>query len=207
MDIDFMYCSNCGVPMPPEANFCAQCGKQVVVARDARVPSPAPAPVAVQPDPEPVLTSKTPPASPIASSAAIDPKGQGAKGASGPTDLDLERAASIGCVIYILFVMFGLWTIDLGIRVLVGLLYLGLAFGIWKRSRTAAIIGLVLACTNLVGAVVVVVREAANAPRGNPGSGVSLALFFCLLFFAWIKVLYSAVRSSFAYHRSRSATP
>ena len=198
----------------PGAKFCVQCGKQVVEALEA-IASPVapmlpalpaastPPPVAHPPAPEPVPALETPTAPPVLPDTKIDPQGQAAQRASSIKDAmknsSAAETASLGCVIA------GLGTLifvpaPIGVRVGVFLFYLAVAFGIWKMSRIAAIIGLVLACANVLMAVLVAFE--------NP-SGVITARVAPVAIFSgiWIKWLYRAVKSTFAYHRSRSATP
>ena len=139
-----MYCSNCGVLIPPEAQFCAACGKPA--------PRPdAPASPSELPEPAPVL-AQSPPPLPLAED--IDSKRGTAEPATkvGTKKARIGRffvtAAAIICLVFG-FAMMIFAPIAAGLKLLALLAELGLAFVVWKRSRIRlrTLLVLVVACT------------------------------------------------------------
>ena len=217
-----MYCSTCGFLISSEAKFCAQCGKQVIQAGDAGASSPAPPPIAAPSDSkppsdaEPLSAPPEPAAKQIApaeisvetakgESIAITPAGiSGRTTKGGVTVMDLKTArdatdaASLGTVIAAVISLFNPLA-PIGVRVIMALIVLVIALGVWKLFRTAAIIAFVLACANLLGVFGVLLG----------GEGINKALFAPVLIFLglWIKWTYRSVRATFAYHRFRSTPP
>lgn len=82
-------------------------------------------------------------------------------------------------------------------RVIMSLILLVIALGVWKLFRTAAIIAFVLACVNIVGFAVMIFR----------GYEIKPPLFAPVLLYlgVWVKWSYKSVRAAFAYRRFRSA--
>jgi hypothetical protein len=230
-----MYCSNRGVALATDAKFCPQCGRPVTAPADvAKPPLDLPPVVEIAPAVElapsaepqagsgpPAFPAETPKVSPVFQTpqalqeTKIEPPEQerasSIKGAM--KDSSAAETAAVGCVIAGLGVLIFVPT-PIEFRVGAFVIYLVIAFGIWKMSRVAAIIGLLLACSNLVMALVVifsafnhvpVVRlgEAPPSPAVDAGK-VAPALLFTGL---WIKWLYQAVRGTFSYHRARAAKP
>ena len=172
----------------------------MIASGDPEAPSSAPAPAASQADPKLASPQKTPQAQPTSPEAKIAPLGPTVPRASSTKESmknsSAAETAAVGCVIAGLGVIIFVPT-PIGTRLIALAIYLAVAFGIWKMSRIAAIIGLVIACANVVVAVYVVFNyPSAVDPKKAP------VLIFMVL---WIKWLYQAVASTFAYHRSLSA--
>ena len=75
-------------------------------------------------------------------------------------------------------------------------IYLAVAFGIWKMSRIAAIIGMLLAISNVVVALLVIFADPSQL---DPKYAFAAVLFVGF----WIKSLFSAIQVTFAYHRDQ----
>ncbi|MBA3962487.1 MAG: hypothetical protein H0X40_11370 [Chthoniobacterales bacterium] len=131
--------------IPPEAQFCAACGKPA-----PRPDAPASAPKL--PEPAPVLAQPPPPPLPLAED--IDPKRGTTEPATkaGPKKARIGRffvtAAAIICLVFG-FAMMIFAPIGAGLKLLVLFAELGLAFAVWKRSRIRlrTLLVLVAACT------------------------------------------------------------
>ncbi len=139
-----MYCSNCGVLIPQEAQFCAACGK----------PAPQPdAPASAPKLPEPASVKEQ--AAPLPSAEEVDPKRRPTETATkvpATTNARIGRffvtAAAIICLVFG-FAMMIFAPVAVGLKLLVLLAELGLAFAVWKRSRIRlrTLLVLVVACT------------------------------------------------------------
>lgn len=138
-----MYCSNCGVLIPQEAQFCAACGK----------PAPQPDVPALAPKlPEPASVKEQ--EAPLPSAEEIDPKRRPTEPATkaGTKKARIGRffvtAAAIICLVFG-FAMMIFAPIAVGLKLLALLAELGLAFAFWKRSkiRLRTLLVLVVACT------------------------------------------------------------
>ena len=141
-----MYCPNCGVLIPQEAKFCAQCGK----------PTPQPDAPASPPklsEPAPVIAQPT---MPLPSAEEVDPgrpttepatKGGSQKGRIGRF---IATAAAIICLLFGLLMMIAA-PITVGLKLWAIVAELGLALAVWKRSRirVRTLFVLVCACTVL----------------------------------------------------------
>ncbi len=139
-----MYCSNCGVLIPQEAQFCASCGK----------PAPQPdAPASAPKLPEPASVKEQ--AAPLPSAQEVDPKRrqtETATKAPATTKARIGRffvtAAAIICLVFG-FAMMIFAPMAVGLKLLVLLAELGLAVAVWKRSRIRlrTLLVLVVACS------------------------------------------------------------
>ena len=107
-----------------------------------------------------------------------------------------RHIASIGCIVCLLVGIFFGHLPGLTIAVAI-LLYGGVAFGIWKNSRTAALIGLLLGIANVVFFVIALTHL---TPR-EAGEYAAPLIFVCI----WIKFLFQSVLGTFAYHRHVAA--
>lgn len=77
------------------------------------------------------------------------------------------------------------------------LLYGGIAFGIWKISRIAALIGLLVGIANVVYFVIALTHL---TPR-EAGEYAPPLILVCI----WVKFLFQSVLGTFAYHRHVAA--
>ncbi|MDQ6894406.1 MAG: zinc ribbon domain-containing protein [Acidobacteriota bacterium] len=181
-----MYCNRCGTHNPDDAQFCSKCGSALAAAGAAVTPAPKPTP-------------HSPPAHTATPPAAIRPAGDGSSGFPPPTIKSgpiLDRASArahimAGFVAAILGVILSLIVAATVGSVMVGsaVIYAVIAFGLWRSSRIAAVAGLLLSISNIVGMITVT--------KGAPTQWISFGLILLIVAY------WSALRGANAEHRLR----
>jgi hypothetical protein len=187
-----MYCNRCGAHNPDDAHFCAKCGAAV----KAETPSaPAAAPHIS------AAAGSSPPKPSIGDPGARPPAE--VKGFVFPTistseilDRQAARAHTMaGFIAAILGILFSLFAAKTMGTLLFGVaaLYAVIAYGLWRSSRVAAVVGLVLSISNAIATVVL-----------TNGTASKFMLLIVVLF---VIAYWNAVRGTFAEHRLGGAMP
>jgi len=192
-----MYCNRCGAHNPDDAHFCAKCGA-AVKAETASAPAATPPAPHVPAAHTAASTPATPSVGHRAAPAPVDPKGFVFPTMSMSDILDRQAARAhtmAGFVAAILGVVFSLFAAKAFGSFLLGMaaLYAVIAFGLWKSSRVAAIVGLVVSISNAIATVVL-----------TSGTAPKLMLLVVVLF---VIAYWNAVRGTFAEHRLGGAMP
>ena len=182
--------------------FCPQCGTKVVSPLNPATSAPSgPSAPPVAEGSSPALESVAKPVdvpSPKTRPAPPRPASPDEKTISRESD---RHAACLGSIIV------GLAIVILGsdkvhpsiLLALPVVIYGGIAFGIWKNSRAAAVAGLIAGIANVIYFVIALGQV-------NPKQAGEFAVPF-LLVCIWVKFLFQSVRGTFAYYRYRSALP
>jgi type III secretory pathway component EscS len=193
-----MYCNRCGAHNPDDAHFCAKCGA-AVKAETASAPAATPPPPHA---PAAHAAASTPPATPsigrTGAPAPVDPKGFVFPTMSMSDILDRQTARAhtmAGFVAAILGILFSLFAAKAFGSVMIGVaaLYAVIAYGLWKSSRAAAILGLLVSIGNATATVVM-----------TNGTAPKLMLLVLVLF---VIAYWNAARGTFAEHRLGGAMP
>lgn len=191
-----MYCVRCGTHNPDDSKFCAKCGAAVAVD-DTPAAAPPPGPPADAehaasrsasaygaPKPPPIRRER--PVVPAVAAGFPFPTITG-----GPIqDLRMARsntmcgvvAAAAGVVMSLL----GMKALG-STMLLAAAFYAVIGFFIWKSSRIAAVLGLLMAVSNVVGLLAL--------SNGAPRTGLLIATAVFVLFY------WAAVRGTIAEHR------
>ncbi|HEY6148095.1 MAG TPA: zinc ribbon domain-containing protein [Thermoanaerobaculia bacterium] len=181
-----MYCNRCGTHNPDDAHFCSKCGAAVKAGA-------APPPAATPP-----AAPHAPAAHGAVHAAPVNPKGFVFPTLSMGDILDRESARAhtmAGFVAAILGVLFSLFAAKMFGSVMIGMaaLYAVIAFGLWRSSRTAAILGLLVAIGNAIATVVM-----------TNGAAPKVMLIVVVLF---VIAYWNAARGTFAEHRLGNVVP
>lgn len=192
------FCHHCGAALPTAAKFCQACGTRVpeitiAVSTPEISLHPAPASSSLPPG----AGSSGPEVQPLPNPGALppDPAEEIAR-ISRQSD---RNVAAWGLIVGGLIVALFSPIDSVGVHLFGLVLYCVPAFGIWKKSRVAAVVGLLIGLANIV------LLLALMGKMGSPQAGGSLAPVF-VAFCYWCSFLFRAVLGTFAFHRYRKAS-